>query len=155
MRCCFLKLYWDPTQPRPQPIHTTCRHRAIIPPRVALRRGRVALRVCSHSEIRCVCSGVDSFTDLLGFNIEIITRRYALLVHSGSALLINRSYSNIALNFGNTRKGRLLHKKYQQCSNLLALPGQAGQVCLLYVVQGRLAAGLHCETRVLTCFSFV
>ena len=51
-----------------------------------------------------------------------ITRRYVLLVHSARVLFINRSYSSISLNFGNNRKGRLLHKEYQQCSNYLALP---------------------------------
>ena len=91
--------------------------------RLALLASRGAYGVCSHSETRRVCSGVGFFTDLLGLNIKIITRRYVLLVHSLLFMFINLSYSKIPLHSGNTRKGRLLHKKYQQCSNLLALPG--------------------------------
>ena len=118
----FLKLYWDPTRTHsgPNP-YAVC---VFYPRRDCRLYPRCQCHVCSHSETRRVCSSVDWFTDLLGLNIKIITRRYVLLVHSDSVLFINRWYSKIASSCGNIRKDRLLHKKYQQCSNLPALPGQ-------------------------------
>ena len=123
MRCCFLKLYWDPTRTHsgPNPYRAVC---VFYPRRDSRLYPRCQCHVCSHSETRRVCSSVDWFTDLLGLNIKIITRRYVLLVHSLPVLFINHSYSKISPSCGNIRKDRLLHKKYQQCSNLPALPGQ-------------------------------
>ena len=110
--------------PTPDPTHTPRRMCFLSAARLPPLPSRCRCHVCSHSETRRVCSSVDWFTDLLGLNIKIITRRYVLLVHSLPVLFINRSYSKMSLHSENTRKGRLLHKKYQQCSNLPALPGQ-------------------------------
>ena len=127
LRCGFSETILGPN---PDPLRTQPILRAVCvfyPRRDSRLYPRCQCHVCSHSETRRVCSSVDWFTDLLGLNIKIITRRYVLLVHSLPVLFINHSYSKISPSCGNIRKDRLLHKKYQQCSNLPALPGQVGQ----------------------------